>query len=208
MKNVKKSLFSNREAKHGEAFVLNIGLKSKIKMTSIPKTIDEAFMDYRTTYIARSPDLSNMSYDDELHLITAEDGLFCLSNPPVELEEYARIEDFWNTSSQKYLWVVAKTDVRLALEKGENRKTLDRGFLSHTNLTGGDEAHSGGEAWFLDCRKVVINGGSSRYKPRNETELDEIVTALSESGYMAAHLGWDEGSGRASRIKRGELRWK
>ena len=52
------------------------------------------------------------------------------------------------TLLQKYLWVIAATSLPFIAEYADVAKDLKRGNVSHTNLTGGLEAHTGGEVWF------------------------------------------------------------
>ncbi|MEO5347489.1 MAG: hypothetical protein H7834_14095 [Magnetococcus sp. YQC-9] len=83
---------------------------------------------------------------------------------------------------EKNIWVVRKEDFALVLEQkcdhnghvsstiqGEPILNEPRPWLSHTNLTGGEEAYCGGEMWAVRCVsgevELVLNGCSGRYPP-------------------------------------------
>ncbi len=62
----------------------------------------------------------------------------------------------------KYLWVIDKKGLKIVRELNEFTAS-ERGYVSHTNLTGGGKAYSGGEVWFISENKVRINAGSGAY---------------------------------------------
>ncbi|WP_237478685.1 hypothetical protein [Lichenibacterium dinghuense] len=64
--------------------------------------------------------------------------------------------------------------------------------IKHTNLTGGADAHCGGELWFLGERTILINGNSGRYGPDREDELVGAAQALKDRGYDVAYIPYDE----------------
>lgn len=171
-------------------------------------SVNEAFEAYRETYPERPPSLAKLKYDDELHQITSADGLLELSLSPmtnVSLGPAPRNPN--EAKDRKYLWVVANSNLPVSLENGPNRAFLSRKYLSHTNLTGGGPAHSGGELWFEAPTSIVINGGSSRYTPRGLDEVKEVAGALKACGYEVAHMGWDDEAWSSDRFLRGEPIW-
>ena len=107
--------------------------------------------------------------------------------------------------------MIEKTEVIFAQEHGPFGKTRKRkqglGGLAHTNLTAGREAHCGGEAWFADHLKIVINGGSSRYRPRSKDELAAITVAFQTAGFDCVSMGWDDEAHRENRIMREPPKW-
>lgn len=88
---------------------------------------------------------------------------------------------------RKYLWIVGKNEIRLALESTKNEKS-SRGCICHTNITGDSEAIIGGEMWFLqegDNYKIYFNFKSGRYPPADINTNKEQVRALLECvGYQ------------------------
>jgi len=171
-------------------------------------TTTTAFQQYRNDFAARDPDLSRQRSGDELWAITEAEGLLelCVAPAPnvvTGCPPKARDE----SQDCKYLWAVGTDTVPYALEHGDNCNHLSRGYLSHTNLTGGKPAHAGGEMWFIDNTTLVFNGASSRYQPRGLQELDSLAKAFKQCAYKVAHMGWDDGCGRPARILRGEPEW-
>ncbi|WP_051327015.1 hypothetical protein [Desulfatibacillum aliphaticivorans] len=169
------------------------------------------FEDHRSVYPARNPDLKRQQYPDEVTQIGAEEGLFEIEFPCPEKIKFGAApksrEDEAKAMQTKYLWVVAMENVPAALEYCGNGRHFERGRLSHTNLTGGKAAHTAGELWFYDARTVVINGGSSRYKPRNSEELASAAQAFRDAGFSVASMGWDNETAREFRFLRGEPEW-
>ena len=94
-----------------------------------------------------------------------------------------------------------------ALEYPSGGTTRQRGSLTHTNLTGGADAHTGGELWFPNSITVKINGGSSRYAPRNQDELLSVARAFKAAGFKAASLGWDKETNTPLRLETGDMTW-
>jgi hypothetical protein len=63
--------------------------------------------------------------------------------------------------------------------------------IKHSNLTGGDDAHSGGEIWFINDDRIAVNAQSGRYGAESDREFKMIVDALRHSGYHVASMGFD-----------------
>src|SRR5262249_20746089 len=142
------------------------------------KDVNEAFAEYRQSYPPRDPDMSRVVSNDELRQLTGDEGLRELTPPPCEDVVCGQPPYVPNTRlEEKYLWVVSPEAVQYALELLPG-VIFQRGRLSHTNLTGGHPAHSGGEIWFIDPSSVVVNGGSGRYPPRSPDELDAAAQAF------------------------------
>ena len=167
-----------------------------------------AFDALREQFPVRDPAYRVQPHADELRLITPDEGLCFLVPAPVsgvKTGEPPRARG--ESADSKYLWVVRPELVPHALENGENRAVLKRGYLAHTNLTEGDPAHCGGEMWFSDTHTVVLNGGSGRYPPRSQAELDEVAQAFKACGFRVAHMVYDLGQGEWARSLRGEPEW-
>ena len=177
-------------------------------------TVSRCLSGHRNSYPARSPDQTNLRHQDELQQIGPEEGLFELDFPAHQ----GIVTGIYPTSSQdaryqnseanrtKYLWVVAVGGVPAALERPSQGTTLKRGRLTHTNLTGGEPAHTGGELWFQGENRIVINGGSGRYTPRGPEELNSVALSFKAAGYIVASMGWDEEGGFV-RFLRGDPEW-
>ena len=63
------------------------------------------------------------------------------------------------------------------------------------------------EMWFVDENTVVINGGSSRYTPRDVPELADVALAMKACGFTVGHMGWNAGTNAYARFVRGEPIW-
>jgi hypothetical protein len=170
-------------------------------------SVGEAFAKYRHDFPARPPDESRIRSRDELRQITKGEGLAVLSTAPAEgvVTGQPPISDL-RRSPEKYLWVVDPGTIPFALEELPG-VSLQRGYLSHTNLTGGGDAHSGGEMWFVDTSTIHINGASGRYPARSAKELDMVAQAFKACGYRVASMGWDSGTNSAARYLRGSPVW-
>jgi hypothetical protein len=168
---------------------------------------DTSFEAYRKKYASRDPDLTNKRFADELRQLTTAEGLNELAPPPCAAAKTGNPPTgAKEAESTKYLWVVAPTSVPFALELLPD-VGLQRGRLSHTNLTGGGRAHSGGEMWFTDASIIIMNGGSGRYPPRSADELDDVARAFKAVGYKVSHMGWDKETNRPVRYLRGDPQW-
>jgi hypothetical protein len=167
------------------------------------------FKDHRISHSARPPDTRNIKYEDELRQIGKEEGLFEFVSPPVIGIPVGKAPtsraDVKKANETKHLWVVAQNGLPAALEYPAKKTALQGDRLTHTNLTGGEDAHTAGELWFYDENSILINGGSSRYKPRSPEELMSVARSFKAAGYRVASMGWDE-SGPV-RFMRGEPEW-
>ena len=159
---------------------------------------------YRAKWPARAPNMSRQRFDDETKLVKsiefplAPATGFVSGTPP-----QGRQPDE-NSLNTKYLWVVSTDSVPCILENGDAGIRLKRKSVSHTNLTGGKDAHCGGEMWFKDDRSIWLCGGSSRYRPRSSEELEEIAEAVRMGGYDVVNMGWDEETNSPARFYRAE----
>lgn len=106
-----------------------------------------------------------------------------------------------------HLFLVTAEDVLAALESGTSGKSTSRGRLAHTNLCGGGEAHVGGEIWWRDEGAIWLTGGSGRFPPRSEVELNDVAIAFAAAGYDVCNCGWDEETQSPLRVFRGNESW-
>ncbi len=175
----------------------------------VTDSVSHRFQDHRDRHPARKACLKRKVHEDECLQIGAEQGLFEIDFPPAYNVVLGKVPtgrpEEPEARKTKYLWTVAKEGVPAALEVPKNETKLQLGRLTHTNLTGGADAHTGGELWFVDENSIIINGGSSRYKPRHQDELESVALSFKQAGYRVASMGWDE-SGPV-RTLRGEPQW-
>lgn len=162
---------------------------------------------FRATYPLRPPREGTVRNPDELRQITPEDGLeeFNLNfGLKAEKSSLPRSTPRQNT----YLWVIIENSIPAALEAAMVGKSLRTGIIKHTNLTGGDKAHCGGEVWFIEDTTVVLNGSSGRYGPSlfDDNQIIDAGRVFKEQGYRVAVLGMDE-TGHPATLLVGEPKW-
>jgi hypothetical protein len=162
---------------------------------------------YRKKFSARAPNLAGKKSDDELRQFTDADGLRDMTLPPAIEVLPGEPPLSRGNGKFKYLWVITPSAVPLILEDGEAGRATVRGYAAHTNLTGGSDAHSGGELWFRDDRSFWISGGSGRYGPRSAEEMNAVVESFRAAGYAVASFGWSEETHTPQRFLRGEAQW-
>ena len=91
--------------------------------------------------------------------------------------------------NNKYLWVIDKDGLKIVRENQEYLAAIERLQPSHTNLTGGGDAYSAGEVWFLGNGKVRLNAASRAYgqghntMPLTAPEYQLSVDVWAEIGY-------------------------
>lgn len=163
---------------------------------------------YRSTFPARAPDLARQLYNDEVKDLTGKSDFFSLSVAP----QRPFITGEAPTAPKqdgvgKLLFLVATESVVLAPEHGTSGKSTERGRLAHTNLSGGQPAHAGGELWFRDETSFWMTWASSRYVARSAEERTALVDSFRQSGYHVCSCGWDDEVGEAARYFRGSEKW-
>ena len=91
--------------------------------------------------------------------------------------------------NNKYLWVIDKDGLKIVRENQDYLAAIERRQPSHTNLTGGGDAYSAGEVWFLGNGKVRLNAASRAYGQGHDTmpltalEYQLSVDVWAEIGY-------------------------
>jgi len=160
--------------------------------------MNTAFQQYKKKYEPRPPNLKYKKNEDEVtqceYCVWDGNGEFIeFSSLAVALSEMDGKEI---PKPERLLWVVT-SDIRCAHEHSEMAKKFTRKYLSHTNITGGEQAYSGGQLAFLkqadsEEHAIVLDGRSSRYMPRNQKELKEVAEAFAGTGYDVHSLGWDD----------------
>lgn len=168
------------------------------------------FGSYRAIYPPRGPQLPTTKPNpDEQRLLKDSDGVQLFSDAPSPVRQ----EDLNPSAKVRHeckrcLWVVRRLDVPFILEHAVVEPPLQSGVCKHTNLTGGEDAHCGGEVWFVSPERLILNGGSGRYPPRGAAELRDIVSAFQDAGYEVWSMGWDEEGNCAVRFTRESPSWE
>jgi hypothetical protein len=160
---------------------------------------------FREKYPAQPPRLRAIKNNDELRKLNLEEGV---EEFDICLGAKAKKGDLpvSHPTNNPYLWVIGKGNIPAILEASEIGKILESKVVKHTNLTGGKDAHCGGEVWFLEDDKIIISGSSGRYGPDNGEKLVDAARVFKEQGYQVAHLGMDE-SGFPSVLLVGDPEW-
>lgn len=162
---------------------------------------------FREMYPARAPRANAIKNDEELRLLTRDEGLDYFDISLGARAKKGSIPTTYPTENP-YLWVIGKEAMPAAIETLEIGLQLESKIIKHTNLTGGADAHCGGEVWFIDDKTIVISGSSGRYGPdRNDGQkLADAAEVFKEQGYTVAHLGMDE-TGCPATLLVGEPQW-
>jgi hypothetical protein len=110
----------------------------------------------------------------------------------VELGRAPRSQD--EPKENTYIWLIIDSEIRFTLEEGPlgPRFRVKDDKVKHTNLSGGNDAHCGGEMWFISDSEIWITGGSGRYPPSGAAELESIAEVFRSFGYEVTSAGWDE----------------
>ena len=112
-----------------------------------------------------------------------------IGSPPKSREEPSR---------DRYLWVIDHRGIPYILEAPYHFQDPDK-LPKHTNITEGAVAYVGGELWFSSNVSLFLSGGSGRYHPIDEHQLDDAAKVFENYGYQVISLGWDTESGYAAR---------
>lgn len=103
------------------------------------------------------------------------------------------------------LWVIRRLDVVTAPEDcpfGQARPEQG-GKVKHTNLTGGSDAHCGGELIKIGASALLLDGSSGRYPPRTSEELLAAIAAFRDSGYAVWYMDFDVDTNTPLRFHQG-----
>lgn len=165
------------------------------------------FGTYRAKYPSRAP--AYLGHNPEEHrLLDVADGVQHFSDAPCPVQtQDLNPSETQPDNEMRFLWVVRTPDVPFVRERDSVTPPVSSQARKHTNLTGGQDAHCGGEVWFVSDRRLIINGASGRYAPRDSAELDEISSAFEAAGYQVWSMGWDSEAARPARVVRGVPPW-
>jgi len=159
----------------------------------------EAFDEFRAQFPAKAMKIAPRHSDEMIRMVPG-DGMVSLpsaADPAVTIASSPLPNSEPAADAGRNLWVVSPADFPMAQEKCSWGRRLSGKKIKHSNLTGGDDAHSGGEIWFVDRDRVVVNSNSGRYGADSIEEFDAVVLALRKCGYYVASMGFDLDNPRA-----------
>lgn len=115
-----------------------------------------------------------------------------LGRPPIQSK------DSMVPESNTYIWVIDCSGIPYVIEVPV--PILGNKEPKHTNLTGGGRAYVGGQLWFHSEYCMYVSGGSGRFPPLDEAQLEAVVAVFKSFNYSVRSLGWDNATGRARRV--------
>ena len=160
---------------------------------------DASLDEFRRRYSPRPPRLRSSFSESELRKLTEVDGLRMLDHAPAPEDILLGTPPRSRTANgrHRYLWVIDLNGVPYIREMFIHALEGNSDNLpKHTNLTGGGPAYLGGELWFESRAELYVSGGSGRYRPKSESQLDDAVAVFRGFGYDVTSLGWDGGPRR------------
>ena len=150
---------------------------------------------FRSLYSLRPPEITPKQ--PETVQLDAVSGLHLLEPAPACNILYGTPPSIRASKINTYLWVIDLTGIPYIFEAPI--PAINSSLPKHTNLTGGGEAYLGGEIWFASTVALYMSGGSGRYPPISETQLEEATRVFESLGYQVSSLGWDCATGKAKR---------
>lgn len=165
------------------------------------------FDDFREKYPLREPNRERINNQDEMIELTAAEGVLSFSATAGQFAQLSALPTSHESRGTVYLWVISSKDLPFAPESLFAGKHLISGVIKHTNLTGGQPAHSGGELWFIDSKRLLIGGQSGRYGARSGQELLDAALSFKNLDYTVASLGYDTETGKSFTVLIGEPKW-
>lgn len=167
--------------------------------------------EFLAKYPVRAPDLTSKNNEDELKLLTVEDGVKLIEAPPAiwalgSLPPETR--DEYDKHEFRYLWIFDDRGIPCIKEISESTLLLESKKAKHTNLSGGEKASVGGEVYFSNHDEVYLSGSSGRYRFENLNQLMDAANIFKVWGYATCCLGWDTDRERPSTVFReGVAQW-
>ena len=152
---------------------------------------------FRRHYQLRPPERSSKPHQSLK--IGLDNGLRILEEAPISGVAFGcPPRHTTERGSHTYIWVIDDSGIPYVLEVPI--PSLDGNAPKHTNLTGGGNAYVGGQLWFQDTFTMYVSGGSGRFPPLTEEQLDTVVTVFESFNYAVNSLGWNHETGRARRV--------
>ena len=155
-----------------------------------------ALDEFRGHYQPREP--KKIDHPHESKEIESKDGLAFLRQAPASGVKFGNPQKPEDSVRNTYLWVIDYRGIPYLIESP--MAILDFHCPKHTNITGGKSAYIGGELWFSDVNRIFVSGGSGRFPPLNERQLDDAIGVFSSFKYIVKSLGWNRETGRARRV--------
>ena len=151
----------------------------------------QALAAFRSRYPLRAPIYRRGRIESECRQIT---GFHLLADAPLTdfnpgFPPLVKDQDGSNT----YIWVIDSKGVPYISEAGVQE--LKWQLPKHTNLTGDGEAYVGGQLWFRTDSYLYVSGGSGRYPPLSELQLEDAVRVFEAFCFEVRSLGWDKDTG-------------
>ena len=157
----------------------------------------QALDDFRSRYDLRPPEFIGSQREAvQLHLNSVLRLL--RPAPAMDISIGTPPSSFTDDPTNRYLWVIDERGIPYIIESPN--AAIGRKLPKHTNLTGGGDAYLGGEMWFSSTISIYISGGSGRYPPKGECQLEDAARVFNVFGYDVTSLGWNEDTGRAFRV--------
>jgi hypothetical protein len=119
-------------------------------------------------------------FEHILHVSTSNINHKVITLPPEKIQNELPFEG-------KYLWVIDRRGLRLLLESTPNPDSK-RGFVCHTNITGGEPAAQGGELWFGTDNKDYLNTKSGRYGATSLAQAAALLRYFQSLGFDVVQL--------------------
>ena len=152
---------------------------------------------FRGNYTLRKPKKPD-DHPRESKEIESKDGLAFLRQAPASGVKFGNPQKPEDPARNTYLWVIDHRGIPYLIESP--MAILDCHLPKHTNLTGGKSAYIGGQLWFSDANSIYVSGGSGRFPPLNERQLEAAIGVFSSFKYTVQSLGWNRGTGYARRV--------
>ena len=153
--------------------------------------------EFRKRYNLRESERPSYSYESKI--LGVENGLRLLSEAPVSDVVFGRPPNHGDDlGCNTYIWVIDRSGIPYLLEHPIG--ILKERLPKHTNLTGGGPAYVGGQLWFRDTSTLYVSGGSGRFPPSNEGQLDAAISVFESFSYIVTSLGWNAQTGHARRV--------
>ncbi len=150
-----------------------------------------ALTEFRNQYQLRRPEYPNGRIASQCKRV-ADYALLCPA-PVTGVRPGHPPEVRGQSGTNTYIWVINAEGVPYILEAPHAALNDER--PKHTNLTGDTEAYVGGELWFRTDMELFVSGGSGRYPPYSEKQLEAAVEVFRRFDYEVTSLGWDPAYG-------------
>lgn len=145
---------------------------------------------FRARYSPRPPIARPTDTPTQSIPLQTSDGLRLLTPAPASGIQFgAPSTARWRSRSNTYLWVIDIRGIPYVFEVPI--RVIGGTLPKHSNLTGGCEAHLGGELWFASECSLYLSGGSGRYPPLDAAQLKDATEVFESFGYEVTSLGWD-----------------